>query len=214
MNILVAGANGQIGRHLVNQLVAGGHRVRGGVRSPDQITGINDIGAQGVLLDLTRPELFASALENIDAVIFTAGSGGKAVDAVDRDGAINLIDASKKANVERFIMLSSILADKPERGPEKLQDYLRAKGAADKHLQESGLDYTIVRPVTLTNEAPTAMIALGNGIDTKNATIPRADVAHVLDSALTRTQTIRETFVIASGNSLIVDALRTVVLAD
>ena len=213
MNILIAGANGQIGRHLVNQLVAGGHKVRGGVRSPDQISGINDIGAQGVLLDLTKPELFASALENIDAVIFTAGSGGKAVEAVDRDGAISLIDATKKANIDRFIMLSSISADKPERGSEKMQPYLRAKGAADKHLQQSGLDYTIVRPVTLTNDAPTAMIVVGDGIDVKNATISRADVAHVLDSALTRTQTICETFDIASGTSLIDDALRTQILA-
>jgi uncharacterized protein YbjT (DUF2867 family) len=214
MRILIAGANGQIGRHVVDRMVAGGHKVRGGVRSPDQVSVINDKGAQGVLLDLTKPELFAAELEDTDAVIFAAGSGGKAVEAVDRDGAISLIDATKKANIARFVMLSSVSADTPELGPEKLRPYLRAKGAADDHLKESGLDYTIVRPVTLTNDKPTGRIVMGDGIDVKNATISRADVAHVLDSALTRTQTIKETFVIASGESLIDEALRTEVLAD
>ena len=181
---------------------------RGAVRSPDQIKTINELGGEGVLMDLTQPETFAQNLDGIDAVVFAAGSGGKAVEAVDRDGAISLIDATKAANIDKFIMLSSIFADRPQEGPDNLKPYLQAKHDADEHLMKSGLEYTIVRPVTLTDETPTGKIKTDDEIDFRNDAIPRADVAHVLEDAIYRPEARQKVFEVASGDALIDQALR------
>ena len=109
MNILLAGANGQTGKILAERLVKSGYQVKGAIRKPEQVDGIRQIGAEPVVMDLTQPETFPQNLDGVDAVIFAAGSGGSAVEAVDRDGAISLIDAAKHANVGRFVMLSSIM---------------------------------------------------------------------------------------------------------
>ncbi len=52
-------------------------------------------------------------------------------------------------------MLSSMGTDAPEQGPEGLQLYLRAKAIADEYLKQSNLQYTIVRPGTLSNDQAT-----------------------------------------------------------
>jgi uncharacterized protein YbjT (DUF2867 family) len=56
-----------------------------------------------------------------------------------------------KANIKKFVMLSSMGADKPEETTQ-LQEFLKAKYNADEYLKVSGLNYSIVRPGSLTNE--------------------------------------------------------------
>ncbi len=199
MNILIAGAHGTTGQILTERLVKHGHAVKGAVRKPEQVSTIRDMGAEPVMMDLTQPETFPQNLAGIDVVVFAAGSGGKAVEAVDRDGAISLVDAAKTTGVDRFVMLSSMLADTPEAGPEYLQDYLRAKGEADAYLKKSGLDYAIVRPVALTNEAPTGKVKVED-INHNGGEIPRADVAHVLQAAVERPEVKNSLFELQSGD--------------
>lgn len=196
--LLIAGAHGTTGKQLVKRLVSAGHTVKAGVRAPEQIASMRDLGADGVLLDLTKPQLFPSALETVDQVVFVAGSGGKAVEAVDRDGAISLVDASAQAGIGKFVMLSSIGVDAPQQGPEGLQDYLKAKQVADNHLKDSGLDYVIVRPVSLTNDTPTGHIK-SQDIEPGKASIPRADVAHAIQAAIEIPGTKSSIVEIASG---------------
>ena len=92
----------------------------------------------------------------MEAIIFAAGSGPKTgpdkTTAVDKNGAIKLVDAAKKKGIERFVMLSSVGSDDPEQAQEEMRHYLEAKHDADEHLKASWLTYTIVRPVALTNE--------------------------------------------------------------
>lgn len=208
MNILIAGANGTTGQELVKRLVSAGHTVKAGVRAPEQIAKMRDMGAKGVLLDLTKPDLFPSALEDVDQVVFTAGSGGKALEAVDRDGAISLIDATARASVPKFVMLSSVLVDEPEKGPDNLQNYFAAKKAADDHLKQSGLDYAIVRPVALTNDDATGKITSGD-LDLEGTSIPRADVAHVLQLAIESQGATSEIIEISSGDMPINNLLKS-----
>jgi uncharacterized protein YbjT (DUF2867 family) len=207
MRVLVAGANGAIGQLLLDRLVLNGHDVAGGVRAQEQFSVINARKAKAVKLDLTCADDFGPALEGRDSVIFVAGSGGKAVEDVDRDGTIRLIDAAKKAGIPRFILLSSVYADRPEEGPEKIRPYLRAKHAADLHMLDSGLDFTIVRPGTLTNDQPHDHITLGTHIAEDGGSIPRADVASTLACVLETPGSVGETFEIISGDALISDAL-------
>ena len=88
-------------------------------------------------------------LSGLDAVVFTAGSGGhtgpeKTLD-VDQNGAIRLIKDCVTNGVGRFVMVSAIGAD-PNSESTRIQHYLRAKGVADGYLRASGLDYTILAP--------------------------------------------------------------------
>lgn len=130
MNVLIAGAHGQVGQHITTLLGQSDHEARGMVRDEAQVTDIEDLGAEAVVADLKQD--VTHAVRGCDAVIFAAGSGGEDVEGVDRDGAIRLIEAAEEQGAERFVMLSSINADNPADSPDALQDYLQAKAEADR----------------------------------------------------------------------------------
>lgn len=207
MKVLVAGAHGAVGSKLVSALQARGHDVTAGVRKESQFAELTALGATPVMLDLTRPEQFDPALSGADAVVFAAGSGGEAVEDVDRDGAIHLADHAQKSGPRRFVMLSSIGVDRPEKGPEKLQPYLRAKKAADEHLAKSDLDWTIVRPGGLTDEDAAGRIQTGTQFEGDKAVISRADVADTLAEVLETPGSIGKTFEIIKGDTPIKEAV-------
>lgn len=210
MKVLVAGAHGAVGSKLVRALQARGHAVAAGVRKQDQFDDMTQLGAEPVMLDLSTPDQFDAALSGADAVVFAAGSAGKAVEAVDRDGAIALADAAQKTGAKRFVMLSTIYADRPDEGPEKLQPYLRAKQAADEHLAKSNLDWTIVRPGGLTDDGPGGHIRTGAHFEGDDAVISRADVAETLAEVLEHPDCVGKTFEIIKGDTPIKDAVARV----
>jgi uncharacterized protein YbjT (DUF2867 family) len=117
-------------------------------------------------------------------------------DKVDRDGAMRLIDLALKSGVSRFVMLSSVGADNPDQGGD-MEHYLQAKHDADEHLKASGLDYAIVRPVSLTDAEGTRDIRLGNDVDT-GGEAARGDVAFVLANAVDSDSWLGETALMES----------------
>lgn len=182
MNILVAGATGKTGLHLVQELIDLGQKPTALVRESSDTSAL----PEGVDLregDLTN--LQDGVCDGMDAVIFAAGSGGSTgpdmTDKVDRDGAKRLIDLAGHSGVKRFVMLSSIGADQSNPTGE-MAHYLKAKHAADEHLKASGMTYSILRPVTLNNDGRSATVILGDEVDV-SAKASRADVAHVLADA-------------------------------
>ena len=208
MKVLIAGANGKIGRRLIPHLVADNIQVRAMVRDLRQKADLALLGAHEVVeADLEGD--CSEALEGQDVVIFTAGSGPhtgpeKTID-VDQNGAISLIDQAKELGVGRFIMVSSMRADDPASGPEKLRHYFAAKGKADDHLRASGLNYTIVRPGRLTEEPPLGKVEVAEKL--KNfGDISREDVAKVL-SETTRRMFHNKEFDVIAGQTPIRDAL-------
>ena len=102
-------------------------------------------------------------------------------------------------------MLSSLGADKPEEA-NQLQDYLKAKHNADEYLKSKDLNYSIVRPGSLTNEPAANKIELKQHLD-KHGEISRNDVAQTLVSVLNDDTANRETFEIIKGETLIGEAL-------
>ncbi|KQI68990.1 oxidoreductase [Loktanella sp. 3ANDIMAR09] len=184
MNILIAGATGKTGLILTQNLLDQGHNVIALVRESSDTSSL----PQGASLrhgDLT--DLQPGVCDGADVVIFAAGSGGATgpdmTDKVDRDGAMRLIDLAKAANVDRFVMLSSIGADQSDPTGD-LAHYLKAKHDADEHLKASGLTYAILRPVALTDDGRSADVILGDDVDPR-AEASRADVAAVLAQAAT-----------------------------
>ncbi|WP_049908694.1 MULTISPECIES: SDR family oxidoreductase [Halorubrum] len=207
MNVLVTGAHGQVGQHMTRFLAESDHSVRGMVRVETQAPDVRELGAEPVVADLTGD--VSHAVEGVDAIIFAAGSGGEDVWGVDRDGAVSLVDEAASAEVDRFVMLSSINADRPEDSPEALREYLRAKGEADEYLQQSDLTYTIVRPGPLTDEGGTGRIRTGVDLGRDAIEIPREDVARTLIATLEAESTYGKTFELAAGQQSIEEALET-----
>ena len=183
MRIVIAGGHGKIAQLLARQLAAAGHEPIGLIRDPKHADDLLAAGSTPVVLDLEQSTVqdVADVLVGADAAVFAAGAGeGSGNDrklSVDRDGAILLADAALEAGVTRFIVISSVGADSYDAASEDpFQVYLRAKGEADAAVRERNLDWTIVRPVTLTDEPGTGRISLGS----HGGSIARADVASVV----------------------------------
>lgn len=183
MKILIAGSTGNTGLRLTRQLMEAGHEPIAMHRASSDTSELPE-GVATREADLTQ--LDDNVCSDVDAVVFAAGSGGdtseEMTEKVDRDGAIKLIDQAKAANVSRFVMLSSVGADDPDPDSE-LYHYLKAKNAADEHLEASGLDYSIVRPVALTDDDGDRDVKLGDDVDPKGKAA-RGDVAAVLARAI------------------------------
>jgi len=126
----------------------------------------------------------AGALSGADAVVFAAGagpgSGAERNDSVDRGGASLLADGATLAGVRRYVLVSSMGAgSEPAPGMDAMfASYLRAKSSSEADLVGRDLDWTILRPGTLTDDAGTGLVRLDE--DVPPGTVPRDDVAHVI----------------------------------
>ena len=215
MKVLVAGAHGKTARRLVRMLVEDGHEVRGLVRKEKQMPDVEADGAEPVLVDLEEGGggAVGRAVDGCDAVIFAAGagpgSGAARKETMDYAGAVKLVEAAEQHNARRYLMLSSMGAGDPESGSEAMRPYLRAKARADERLQESGLDYTIIRPGSLTDEEEAGRIEAEESLG-RRGEISRSDVARTFAEALVMESTYGKTFEILAGDTPIREALQRI----
>lgn len=212
MDVVIAGGHGQIARRLTRLLAARGDRVRGIIRNPDHAADLEADGAEPVVLDLEQDVDVAGALAGADAVVFAAGagpgSGAARKQTVDLGAAVKLIDAAKASGVRRYVMVGSIGAHDPaSAGDGPMRPYLEAKAAADEALQQSGLDFTIVRPGSLTDDPGTGRVDVSTELGRRGA-ITRDDVAQILAATLTVPETIGLTFEAFGGEQEVELALR------
>lgn len=212
MNVFVVGANGQIGKHLVQMLQdSNEHTVKAMVRGKDQAETLNERGVEAVVVDLEGSvDDIAEAAKGCDAIVFTAGSGGKTgadkTLLIDLDGAAKTIEAAEQAKIDRFIMVSAIQAHNRENWNKKIPHYYVAKHHADKILRASHLNYTIIRPGGLLNEPGTGKVTASENL-TRDA-IPREDVAATIFKALDEKNTYNRSFDLVTGDTPIADALK------
>ncbi|MGB0257073.1 MAG: SDR family oxidoreductase [Coraliomargarita sp.] len=179
-----------IGRLLIPKLIADGYSVVAGIRDNAKAAELERAGAEIRIADL-EGELGA-LFEGIDIVIFTAGSGSSTGKdktlTVDLWGAVQAIRASENSQVQRFIMVSALKAEDPNRGSEALKPYLVAKHAADEILKQSSLAYSILRPGRLTDgEERNDVLAASEGLD-YSGTISRASVAEFIRQQIRNTE--------------------------
>jgi uncharacterized protein YbjT (DUF2867 family) len=211
MDVVVLGGHGKIGLRLLRLLSEDGHRARGIIRSPDQEQDLKDVGAEAIVVDVENKDLAEEHVAGADAVVMAAGAGPGSGPArkrtVDYGGAIKLIEAAKRFDVPRYLIVSAIRAGRePSEWPEGMEPYYEAKSEADQAVIESGLDYTIVRPGGLTDDPGSGEIAVAERLD--GGSIPRDDVAAVLLACLEADESIGKAFDLVSGETPIVEAIR------
>ena len=215
MRIVIAGGHGQIALRLERLLAARGEEVAGIIRNAGQSDDLRAAGAEPLVLDLESAsvEEVAALLRGADAAVFAAGAGPNSgttrKDTVDRGSAVLFADAAVLAGVRRHVVVSSMGADPAHRGDGVFDVYLRAKGEADAHVRGlDALDWTILRPGSLTNDAGTGLVRLE--AHTGLGSIPRDDVAAVLAELVETPATAGLTLELIGGSAPVSVAVKSV----
>ncbi len=150
--ILITGATGYIGRHLVNRLVSQGERPRCLVRDINRAKRLLPASkVECVVGETTSLSSLEAAVRGVDTVIHAAfltadnkQSTGNEYEKTNVQGTANLIKAAKNAGVKRVIEISG-LGTKPD----KPGSYMQGRYLSEKMLKESGLNWTIIQPSVL-----------------------------------------------------------------
>jgi uncharacterized protein YbjT (DUF2867 family) len=211
--ITIIGGHGKVALRLGRLLSDRGDQVSAWVRNGLHSDDVAATGATPVVADVETldEEAMAKILVGQDAVVWSAGAAGgnpNRTYAVDRDAAIRSMVAAERAGVRRYVMVSYFY-DRPDHGvPEDSSffPYADAKAAADEHLRETDLDWTILGPSRLTDEPGTGSIETGDGV-TKSS-VSRDDVAAVAARVLEAPGTVRQTIDFNHGDQPIREAIR------
>lgn len=188
MKAFVAGATGETGRRIVQELIAKNIPVRALVRDADKARGILPNGVELVVGDVLTPETLSAALG--DSTVLLCATGAKpgfdptAPYKVDFEGTKNLVDAAKAKGIEHFVFVSSLCTSKLFHPLNLFFLILVWKKQAEEYIQKSGLTYTIVRPGGLKNEDNSNAIVMQSADTLFDGSIPRQKVAQVCVESL------------------------------
>jgi nucleoside-diphosphate-sugar epimerase len=210
MNVVIVGGHGKVAMRLEKLLAERGDSPRGIIRSTDQVSDLEEIGAEPIVLDIENVEI-DDAVAGADAVVFAAGAGPGSGPArkrtVDYGGAEKLLEAAISHDIRRYLIVSTINANHPESWSDEMRPYFEAKAEADKLVAESGLDYTIVRPGRLTDDPGTGKVQVGEEVE--RGAVTRDDVASVLAECLIADNAIGKAFDLMNGDTPIPEAIRS-----
>ncbi len=199
--ILVAGATGQTGRLIVEQLRSAQYDIRAMTRSRARAADLFGEADFWVEADVTKPESLQAAMKDIDKVICTIGataaSGANGPEFVDYGGVRHLVDTAVDAGIKHFVLISSVGVTQEDHFLNKVfGDVLKWKLKGEDYLRQSGLRYTIVRPAGLQNMPGGVMDIVFRQGDEKGleGLITRADVAAITIEALNNPDAHYKTF--------------------
>jgi uncharacterized protein YbjT (DUF2867 family) len=215
MRAVIAGGHGKVGLRLGRLLATRGDQPVGLIRAAGQAADLEAAGVEPLVLDLVAatPQQLAEVLQGADAVVFSAGAGGRggpeATNAIDGEAAVKLIDAASAAGVPRFLMVSVFMdAGRGRTLSDTFENYMRVKRDSDVHLAASDLDWTILRPGTLTDDPGTGRVRLGPAIP--QGEVPRDDVAAVLAALLHAPGTVHQILELTEGDTPVDEAVSAV----
>lgn len=188
MNILIFGATGPTGRELVQQALAHGHVVTAFARNPAAIAEKHERlkVVKGDILDGSSVE---AAVRGQEAVLLALGVRKWGKNTILSDGTRNIIEAMKRLGVRRLVCMTSLGVGDSKGQPAwffnwiilplLLRNVFADKQVQEQYVTESGLDWTIVRPVFLTNRPRTGAYRhwVGQPPPSITGKISRADVA-------------------------------------
>lgn len=201
--IIVFGASGATGSLFVKQALEAGYEITALVRNPAAFTleHSNLVIIQG---DVMEKETFAKAMEGKDAVISALGNRSTKPTTLYSTGMKNIIASMQENGVKRIICITAgALYTNPKMGffirlltKVVLQRILKEPYAdmrlMEKEIQQTNLDYTIMRPPMLKDKPMKAKYRTAvNGHITRPFSIARADVAHYMLNHLDDRQTFK-----------------------
>jgi putative NADH-flavin reductase len=221
MKVAIFAATGGIGRELLAQALEAGHEVTAVVRNPTTLPP----GARTVQADLNHADsaALARAIQGADAVLSGLGPRSTADAGVASRGTRAIIGAMKEAGVRRVVVVSAApigtVASAKRPHPPKhdpgdgflmrhllsplvkkiLRKHYADLAEMEDDLQDSALDWTIVRPPRLTNRPRTRTYRTALGQNPSGAfMISRADVADAMLRALDQPETIKQVVGVAN----------------
>jgi len=188
MKAFVAGATGQTGCRIVQQLVERDIPVRAFVRDLEKAKAILPPQVELVLGDVLNPDCLREALGD-STLVFCATGAAPSFDItgpyrVDYEGTKNLVNAAKSQGIEHFVLVSSLCVSQLFHPLNLFWLILLWKKQGEEYLQRSGLTYTIVRPGGLKNEDNSDAIVMESGDKLFEGSIPRTKVAQVCVEAI------------------------------
>lgn len=207
MKVLVIGASGRVGQKLTSKLLEADHQVVGTTRKDEKLFEANNYSQIALDLEKSAEDLSSEIPSDVEAVYFVSGSRGKDLLNVDLHGAIKSMQAAEMAGIKRYVMLSTIYSLQPTAWDTSadLYDYMIAKHYADQWLiKNTDLDYTILQPGSLTENAGTGEVELKVQEHGEN---PIEDVAEVLFGLLDLKSSFKEVIPMRSGDTPIKNAL-------
>lgn len=201
MNLLIFGATGDTGRELIKQAIAQGHTVTGFSRHADDLKA-EFPQLQTVQGDVSDMAAVEKAVQGQDAVLSTLGSSSLKRDPDLTNGVKNIVSAMEQHDVRRFVYQSSLgVGDSRKRVgfliryiiiPLVLRNAIADHEDKERIIQESNLDWVIVRPAGLRNKPRTGEYRTGEDIEF-GARISRADVADFMLKQVTDDTYLKKT---------------------
>lgn len=212
MKVFVIGVSGAVGGLLARKLVDRGDEVSGLVRRADQSAELSTQGVDARVGELAHldAETLAAMLGGFDAVVYSAGSNGgtrEITSAIDGDGVVTALEATRLAGVQRFALVSVL----PEAGRgQGLSDdeefYFAVKKLVDVTVSMSDLDWLILRPSLLVDRAGMGAVSLGPA--QPHDEIAREDVAATLAELLHEPRIRRQILEVTQGSTPISHAVQ------
>jgi uncharacterized protein YbjT (DUF2867 family) len=198
--VLVVGATGSIGQHVVDVALERGYAVRALVRDPTKARRFSK-KVQVIAGDVTRPETLAGAVEGIDAVVFTLGSDGQGkvgAETIDYGGVRNVLTALGSNQVRIALMTAIGVTDRAGSYNQSTEAH-DWKRRSERLVRASGMPYTIVRPGWFDYNGPNEhklVFLQGDKRHTgtpKDGVIARRQIAEVLVQSLSSASATRKT---------------------
>jgi uncharacterized protein YbjT (DUF2867 family) len=188
MKAFVAGATGETGRRIVQQLVERQIPVRALVRDQEKAQEILPSGVEIVVGDVQQGDKLAELIGDCNVLLCATGARPSFNPTepllVDYLGTKNLIDAAKAKGIEHFVLVTSLCVSNFFHPLNLFWLILFWKKQAEAYLMSSGLTYTIVRPGGLKNEDNPNSIKMSSADTLSEGNIPRTKVASVCVESL------------------------------
>ena len=208
LNILIVGANGQLGRYLIKYIIEGNHHTAVAlVNNAVQQAYFMEMGVATLTIDVNQKVTdIVKLLKKMDALVITGSLNEQNKETlIELDEMLKLLDAARYASLSRILYVSTFEI-------QPLPLYFRSifvkRHYIEKWLKCSYSNFTIIQAGTLVDKKGTGLVEIGSKV--KNKETSKEDVAQFILACLENEATIRKTIKVVSGKTPIQQAIQSI----